>query len=136
MKARFVSEGLVAATALVAAALSVTFITARAGAKQPAASRAAVAETRVQRLVLVDRGGNARGVLTCAPDGTPSLVLHDRRGRERFRLAATESGPYLEMLDVGRKGRVVLLLDDSGQGQLFFKNRDGSTRLVTPPTRR
>jgi hypothetical protein len=84
---------------------------------------------RVERLELVDKQGNVRGVLEVLPSGTPRLVLGDLPLRAAW---ITDEGLSIGDVRGGGQGVVIgPLPKDGGSGVRVFDTKSGVTTITS-----
>ncbi len=112
--------GLIIATLIGGLAL-VIFIVAKAA--RP------VDELRVGRLVLVDKSGQPRGILSVGDGNAPSLVMLDRSRRARVIVGMTpEDQPQLVLAGANEQPRIRVSLDGDTGALVQFADRSGAAR--------
>jgi hypothetical protein len=86
---------------------------------------------RVQRLVLEDAEGTARGEWRVDEEGNSRFTLLDRQGRTRLSLAVLSGGsPGLSLIDMDGQRRAALGLLPDQTTNLAFADVAGQTRVV------
>lgn len=79
---------------------------------------------------LVDARGNTRAVLSCAPDGSPSLLFEDAQGHARAQVGMKGSRSIVNLDDGDGKARVQLLVEEDGAVGLALHDAQGQARVT------
>ncbi len=112
--------GLIIATLIGGLAL-VIFIVAKAA--RP------VDELRVGHLVLVDKAGQPRAMLSVGDGGAPALVMLDKSRRARLTIGITpEDQPQVILAGANEQPRIRVALDGDTAGLIQFADRSGGQR--------
>jgi hypothetical protein len=101
----------------------------RAG--QSAESETMPAVLRARMIELVDEHGQVRANLKVEPDGAAVFRLRDAKGTIRVKLAASEHGSGLVLLDDRTEVGAHLLADRKGTA-LTLAERDKEKRVIEP----
>jgi hypothetical protein len=98
----------------------------------PAAESASVPDVlRARMIELIDEHGQVRANLKVEPDGAAVFRLRDAKGTIRVKLAASEDGSGLVLLDDRTEVGAHLLADRDGTA-LTLAEKDKATRVIEP----